>query len=619
MYVNRLTDNEVKAIMLVHKKQDTVDRVKAGELYFVAQKHKLFTSREGLRYLKRLDDFSMGRVDIDYKDSCAICDWPIHSKKGFLCDDCIEILEERYREILQKEKEIKTAEAQEVAEVQKEVEAQKAVEVQKTVEIQKAAEVQKEVKAQKDVEIQKAAEVQKEVEAQKAAEVRKEVEAQSTAEVQKTIEAVVASQTEKENIKEENKAEKITGHNLYFLRKNVLAIALLLMIFVYSGVNMYVNLNDYKELVTKEVENVIDKKSKINVAVASLESNITEPMYHKMDFLEIYSYVHVLLGKEEIIDFKYIKDKLGNLNYGAFYRDHDDNIVNYALRVRKLKDYVEGKGGNVLFVLPPAKYNSKDSEYSLGLPGNDPSRTVDELMFYLNRFEVSTLNFADYMPNKDMSYDSLFYKTDHHWTVDTAFEASKILLEKLNDEFGCNLDGSYYLDRNNFERVTYKDAMFGSMGRGAGVCFSGLEDYVALYPKWDMNFYRETILSDGRMEKSKGGYLDTILDTTVFKEANIYKNLSYALYLSAVKPSEHIENLDNPEGPKVLFIRDSYFSPVISFLMPFFGTVDALWTVNSEDSTIVEEKLYSEDYDFVIIEAYPYNINESAFQFFIEE
>jgi len=100
MNISGLTDNEIKAVMLVHKKKGSLNKEKAGELYAVAENNKLFSTREGLKYLKRLNDFAHDNISEDDKGACVFCDWPIDIEGAFICQECIDILEKRYADII---------------------------------------------------------------------------------------------------------------------------------------------------------------------------------------------------------------------------------------------------------------------------------------------------------------------------------------------------------------------------------------------------------------------------------------------------------------------------------------------------------------------------------------
>ena len=66
----------------------------------------------------------------------------------------------------------------------------------------------------------------------------------------------------------------------------------------------------------------------------------------------------------------------------------------------------------------------------------------------------------------------------------------------------------------------------------------------------------------------------------------------------------------------MLFIRDSYFSPVITFFAPLCAEIDAVWSLETEDSLDIETMVLENRYDYIIMEVYPYNIGAEAFQFF---
>lgn len=404
----------------------------------------------------------------------------------------------------------------------------------------------------------------------------------------------------------------------YFIRKYILAVLVLGMIFVYSAVNIVMNFETYGDGIEAAFEDAVKKGLSVRETVSSVETVLTDNAYRKMDFLEIYSFTHKLLGKEEIKDFAYIKDREGNLNYAAFYREKDDQMFEYAMRVKRLSDEAAKKGTKVLFVITPSKYDHKYSRFSKGLPYNDMSDRVDSLMFYLNRMEIPTINYADHMPSKGVPYEGMFFGTDHHWTMDTAFAATRILVDEMDRQLGIKLDGEQYLDIDRFDRVLYRDAMIGSLGRGSGVCFAGLDDFVAFYPKWETHFFRESTFSGGNTETYTGGYKDTIIDETVFMEKTPYKNRTYSLYMNGIRPFEHLVNLDTTGNEKILMVRDSYFSPVMAFMAPMVKQIDAIWTLEQTEDVTVEKVMEKERYDCIIVEVYPYNLNETAFQFFEE-
>lgn len=402
----------------------------------------------------------------------------------------------------------------------------------------------------------------------------------------------------------------------YLIRKKIFTIIFLIVVTGYSIINGYYGYEAWWE----EIEEGY-KRGDATELVAELDEEIIESMYKKMNFIEIYSYVQVLMNKYEFNNFSYIKDKNGYLHYASFFQEDDPKIVEYAKRVKRLKEHVEKNGTKVLFVVAPGKYIKGESEFVRSMPVNNPDNTVDEMIFYLNRFGIDTIDLRKYIPNETLSYEDAFFKTDHHWTVPASFQAAQIIVDTIEEKYGEDLDpDQYYMNPDNYESVTYMHGMLGSMGRKTGANFSELENFTALWPKFETHYTRESIGVSGAVQTVSGTEKDTILAVDILKKGdNIYSDSQYSFYLNGINPMEKVINEDNRNGCRIFAIRDSYFSPVMAFLLPMCGEIDAIWSLEKLDEVDIEEYISENVVDYVIIEIYPYNIYEDAFNFFKEE
>ena len=400
----------------------------------------------------------------------------------------------------------------------------------------------------------------------------------------------------------------------YFTKKRIFAAVFLLGVFSFSAVNIY---NNRFDLLNK-AEKYESEPQKIP---AKLEEVMEDGVYGKLQFVEAYGLTQKVLGKEEFNSFSYVKDNTGFLHYAAFYRDEQKEIFQYALRVKKLQNYAEKYGTKVLFVMAPAKYNREYTEFKTGMPVNDPSEDTYEMMVYLNRLGVPCINLAEDIPSADIPYEKAFFKTDHHWTVPAAFKATKIIVDDLNERYGANLDPTgYYMSDDAYTKKEYKNQMLGSMGRDTGIVYSGLEDFEAYLPNFS-GHYKRTYTMKGE-ETLEGTYSDALLDLSVLEPTlNKYEDSPYSLYIKQVTNLEHIENLENTDGPSVLMIRDSFFGPVISFMAPMCSKIDAIWSKEDMDDINVGEYIKGqyekgEKYDYLIVQYYPHNLEDDAFKFF---
>lgn len=402
----------------------------------------------------------------------------------------------------------------------------------------------------------------------------------------------------------------------YIVRKRIFAIAFIVVVFVFSAANFY---HGNKAIidVSKEVmgDGIITQQD-----MAQLEGAVTDNFYGRMNFIETYAYMQHLLDKKECNNFTYIMDKEGYLHFASFYREEDTEVFEYALRVKRLQDYVEQNGTKVLFVVPPCKYDKEYTRFSVGMPVNDPNGIVDEIMFYLNRLGIETLDLREYFPNEELPYEETFFKTDHHWTIPAAFTASCVIVDKLEQSFGEDLDpDDYYTDITNYDVVTYQNGMFGYMGRKIGANYCPVEDFTALWPHYEGEFLRESMKESGEVERKHGSFQEALMDTSVLTmQTDIYSNSQYSLYLDELRSYEKIINEENREGVRILMIRDSYFSPVIAFMMPMCGEIDAIWNLEELDEIDIERYVKENEFDYIIVGIYPYNLNEAAFNYFKE-
>ncbi len=337
-----------------------------------------------------------------------------------------------------------------------------------------------------------------------------------------------------------------------------------------------------------------------------------ESLPFRMSLLEWFSSFQSLLGKQEISDFAFFKDSNGYLHYSGFYRNDDISVLSFAQRIARLQKFAESKETKLLFVMPPGKYDlvkstTNDTEW-LNYPGDK----IDELLMYLNRFEVKTLDLSD-MDNAE------FYKTDHHWTVKTAFEATKQLAETIHKQFGDNLDPTdYYLNLNYYDELSADKNMLGSMGRKAGRAFSGVDEFSVLCPKF-FGTYERMVLSGDKEEITRGDIKQTLINLEYLEEKDIYKRSSYSVYLDGIKEQNRIVNLTARNNRTALIIHDSYFSPVICFLAPMFWKIDTIYNLEVGKTVNLETVIKDKTYDYIIFEVYPFNLNENSFQFYKED
>ena len=158
----------------------------------------------------------------------------------------------------------------------------------------------------------------------------------------------------------------------------------------------------------------------------------------------------------------------------------------------------------------------------------------------------------------------------------------------------------YYTDKNNYEYVTYENIYIGSQGRDAGVNYVGADDFTYILPKFDSSYTCKFTYSADKIDYRKGSAKNVLINTRVVEVEDYYDREMYAAYLDGVRMQDYIVNDKNPEGLNVLFLRDSFSSPLATFFSSYCSTMDMYWTVQNDAATM-EQAVEKGGYDYIFV------------------
>lgn len=403
----------------------------------------------------------------------------------------------------------------------------------------------------------------------------------------------------------------------FFIKKNIFAFCFIGFLLLFSTLNVVHNKENILDmkLELQEIQSVDELKDWIS----SAETNANEEILGQMNFIEAYGYLQKLIGKREFNGFSYIKGDDGMLYYGSVLKGPTNDLQDYAQNVSRLNKYVESQNAKLIVVIPPSKILSGKSDINLQWPINDPNYRTDEFLNLLQRYQVSSVDLRTMMQKSDLDIEQMFFKTDHHWTPTAAFYAAGALVNYVRDHFDDDWDSDrFYCDIDNYNSYTYQNCMIGSQGKNAGVIYSGIEDYTLLWPKFETSF---TLTDYEHNTVRKGDFSESLLNKHFLEIENWYKESINAVYLNEIVTKDNIVNHLNPDGPKIVALRDSYFSPMACFLAPMCSEIDMVWGKRGNRNQIDFDKFIreSEGYDYFILEVYPYNLESDSFMFFQED
>ena len=314
---------------------------------------------------------------------------------------------------------------------------------------------------------------------------------------------------------------------------------------------------------------------------------------------EAYAMVYNALGKNEENSFKYVRDKNGMLYAGNFWNTAPVSTSEYVKRLNVIRKKLEGTDTKLVVLMFPQKYYEEWSDGYKGIPYNDYNLIYDELTAYFRYYSIDFVDYREYFLKNEWKADEIFFTADHHWTIEAAFAGHGELVNYLNEEFDAKLD-TYYTDIENYDVVTYEESYMGSQGRDAGMAYVGLDDFTLITPKFEREYYLRVDKGENDWEEKDGNAFKTLIDTSYLERTDYYDKDLYSIYLSGVLPQQFITNKDNEEGLKVMFIRDSYSSPLAVFFSPYCSQMDMYWSIHST-SEEMENAIETGDYDYIFI------------------
>lgn len=398
----------------------------------------------------------------------------------------------------------------------------------------------------------------------------------------------------------------------YFKVRSISAIIFLVFLFGFSAINICYSGKE----IFKEVQTSIDKKLSPKEFVTAIDTKINDKIIYKNKFVESYGYIQNLMNKNEFSNFSIVKDKEENMHY-TYFGTGPNPTKELSDRTTKFAKEMENQGTKLVYLMAPDKYIKGVTEFPKGIPYAYHNETADDFLKELDENNVSNIDFRDNILNSGIDKDKLFFKTDHHWTIETSFWAFTELTRQLNEKYNLNLDpNNFYRDINNYNSIIYPKSFLGSMGRKTGMLYGSVDDFNLIYPKFNTSYRYYTDSKSQKFDLS-GRFEESLILSYPFN-ANIdlldSKSDKYFTYLLGNRPFVQVTNNNNPDGLKVLFVKDSLIVPTAAFFSSMCSQMDLIDPRYYEADIVEYAK--SQDYDFVFLSIYPQNLVDEFFPFF---
>lgn len=336
---------------------------------------------------------------------------------------------------------------------------------------------------------------------------------------------------------------------------------------------------------------------------AAAETAVQTALTDQHVLIQLYGGFQALSGRTVVEDTADPTYSVARLSSGmlTFTSDAATDPAGQAAALKRLEHILDDRGSSLLYLQAPSKITDGDA---LPYGAADASNAnADALLSALEEVGVDYLDFRQTLKDAGGDWEDWFYATDHHWNQEGAFTAFQALCDKFADydqtlpvsrgekRRPIAIDEKWTL-RESYDIVTRPALFLGSQGKRVGSLYAGKDDFALWTPKLP------TLLRyDAAPAPGHGDAEETVLFPQRLEEKDPFDANPYTYYAGGDYGFTQIKNYYNPQGPKVLLIRDSfacaltpylaYSCSELSILDPRYFQGNFLTTLNWIDPDVV--------------------------------
>ena len=262
----------------------------------------------------------------------------------------------------------------------------------------------------------------------------------------------------------------------------------------------------------------------------------------------------------------YRRDLLGMLCYAKTEKEglkrgmHSVETLAAGLRKRKVP---------FVFALAPCKLDLKNELVPRGWYVWNANVGAERIVPKLRAHGVRVLDLIPRFAATADDVEKNFFRTDHHWKIRTAFQASRLVASEIARVLRRPEIASHpNLDEERWEWRTLHNGFCGAHGRRTGWLFAGMEDFEYAVPR----FATDISFSIPSRRISREGTFEEAEINRQFLDDARWPTDRYAVYTGNYPLLTH-SSKTAPFPYRVLLLKDSFGNPVASVLATLFREV----------------------------------------------
>ena len=267
------------------------------------------------------------------------------------------------------------------------------------------------------------------------------------------------------------------------------------------------------------------------------------------------------IGRDAWVDLKARTERaLGKKeNNNVYFADNDTLITRFdqpaANRVTENLNYVNKFVENVDIPVVFSLIPTQACIWADRLPEGAPNASQTDLMAQAQG-AVTGATWADvYTPLMEHKDEDIFYRTDHHWTSLGAYYGYTGLASAL---------GYTPVPLTDYTPTVRSTEFYGTVFSSSGVRWVKPDTITTYVPDDGITVVSHTYDNSGNpVEEQRALYVESFLSV---KD-------KYSMFLGGNQSLGVVTNTNNPDGPKLLIIRDSYADSLVPFLTAHYSEI----------------------------------------------
>lgn len=305
------------------------------------------------------------------------------------------------------------------------------------------------------------------------------------------------------------------------------------------------------------------KWAKVQAVLADSEKAVSGDLDSGHNFIQLYGLFQRLTGRRVLNDMDpsltVVKLSNGQLQFVDLTEEGPLDVSGNSANTIRLRDALAELDIPLLYAQAPQKVGGGRALMPYGVEeyGNYYADT------FLEQITAAGVDALDLRPafGTGERFSAYFFNTDHHWKPEGAFLAWQQIARRLG-EMGWDIDETY-TDSDSFEKITYEDYFLGSQGKRTGTLYGGVDDIDLWKPRFETDF---TYVAPAAEVDRSGPFEKSLLFPERVAERDYFNGNPYTLYAGGDYLYSHITNHSNPDGPRVLLIRESFACALTPFL-----------------------------------------------------